>query len=282
MFLYFAGVVLILAGCAPQIKQPTQICPGKKTPTELLSLLRQRWENTVPLKANGQCRLQYYAEGEPKKENFPVQLWVNPPAEIYLQGDVALNPKGIVLCSNEQEFWLAMKPKEISSFWWGKWSQQRSSEGLMISPRLVLEALGFVEMGDMENWYLSNEGAFDILTKQNSDGTIAKKIYVHSNRDYLVRKIAYLNKNGKAWAVTELDKYKKVSEGFFAPSVIKIVTFGQNSDEPVSINFNLKSIKPREFSDKKRKAFFYSSKPKAGRFKHVFRIVDGEIIEQQQ
>ena len=71
-----------------------------------------------------------------------------PPVEIYMQGDVAFDPKGIVLGSNEEEFWLAVRLKEVSGYWWGRWSEESRPEKLMISPRLVLEALGVAAVGD--------------------------------------------------------------------------------------------------------------------------------------
>ena len=109
LFAGFVAAILIFSGCAAQIQKPVRVCPGKESIAESLSSLRLRLENAVPLKANGQCLLQYYAEDrKPKKENFPVKLWVNPPVEIYMQGDVAFDPKGIVLGSNEDEFWLAV------------------------------------------------------------------------------------------------------------------------------------------------------------------------------
>ena len=44
---------------------------------------------------------------------------------------------------------------------------------------------------------------------------------------------------------TELDKYKKVSDGFFIPSLIKVTTFAQEAGESsLSITLDLKSIKP--------------------------------------
>ena len=263
MFAGFAAAILILSGCAPQIQKPVRVCPGKESVAESLSSLRMRLENTVPLKANGQCLLQYYAEDKkPKKENFPVKLWVNPPVEIYMQGDVAFDPKGVVLGSNEDEFWLAMKPKEISCYWWGRWSERSYPEKLMISPRLVLEALGVAAVGDIESWSLSNEGAFDVLTKQEGGTKTRKKIYINTC-DYLVRRIEYFDDDGRATIVTELDKYKKISRDFFVPSTIKIINRA-NGNEGDLVQITLSSVKSMNFTDKQRRRLF--TRPQAARF----------------
>lgn len=278
LFFLFTISVLILTGCARQIREPKRICPGKKSATEALSLLKLRSKNTVPLKANGQCRLQYYdAEGKRHNENFPVKVWVNPPTEIYLQGSIALNAKGIVLGSNEDEFWLAIKPK-TSTYVWGQWSDEAYPEGLMINPKLVLEAVGITEVGSGKNWSLSKKDVFDILTKRNGH-TESKKIYIEAC-DYLVKRIEHLDAD-RPLVVIELGQYKQVSEGFFVPAVINITkATAEAIENSVSINLNLKSIKSTNITLKQHNRLF--TRPRPHRFKHIYKIVDGYMIEQQQ
>jgi hypothetical protein len=280
LFSLFA-VILILSGCTEQIKQPTRICPGEKTADEALSTLGSHLEKTVPLKANGQCRLEYYIDGKLKKENFPVKLWLNPVSEIYLQGDVAFDPRGLVLGSNEDEFWLAIRLKEISSYWLGRWTEVGSVEGLLLDPRVMLEALGIMavdsDVEDAENWSLSKEGAFDILTKNSSRAGIIKKIFIY-NCDYSVRKIQYLDIDEKSELVVELDKYKQVVEDFSTPSIIRISRHSENIEDQVKIFLSLTSIKPISISSKQRNVLFNPPKPTG--FKHFFANVDGKWIER--
>ena len=320
LFAGFVAAILIFSGCAAQIQKPVRVCPGKESIAESLSSLRLQLENAVPLKANGQCLLQYYAEDrKPKKENFPVKLWVNPvrsphqqgsdvrrltsngvnpPVEIYMQGDVAFDPKGIVLGSNEDEFWLAIKLKEVSGYWWGRWSEEDYPEKLMISPRLVLEALGIAAVGDIESWSLSKEGAFDVLTKQEG-GAKTRKIYINNGStgspsdsasslqaraksrdcDYLVRRVEYFDDDGRATVVTELDKYKELIKGFFVPTFIKIINRTDSNKEDL-VQITLSSVKPANFTDKQRKRLFIRPEPQG--FKHIYKIVDGNVIEQPQ
>jgi len=257
-----------------------RICPGKEFAAESLSVLKLRTENITPVKANGQCRLQYWAEEKEHKENFPVRLWFNSPDQVLLQGDVAWDPKGIVLGCNEREFWLAIRLKDISSYWWGQWTEQDRSDALIISPKWVLEALGIAEVGSDDNWSLSNEEFFDILTKRTAEGAIIKKIYVYSC-DYTVRKIEYFDVYGEVAIVTELSRYKEITEGFFAPAVIKITRYAcDDSENPVSITLTLRSIKSYEFTEKRKKGLF--SRPEPKRFKHIYRIINGEVIEQSE
>jgi len=273
------AAVIILSSCAPQIRKPVTVYPGRKSAAEALSILRSRSQNIPSLKANGRCRLQYYIDSKKHKENFPIKLWVNPPDEIYLQGDIAFDPKGLIAGSNENEFWLAIKPKEISSYWWGRWAEETFTQKLMLSPKMVLEALGIVEIGSEQNWSLSNKGAFDVLTKRNEQGTILKKIYIYNSRDYLIKKIEYFDDDGQAAVVTELDKYKETLKDLFVPTFIKIINCFDGKKED-SAQITLGSIKSINFTDKQRGRLFIRPQPKG--FKHIYKIVDGNIIEQPQ
>ena len=276
--IHIAGAMLILSGCAPELKHPTRVCPGKQSASQSLDSLRLTSESVLPLKATGRCVARFYVENKEHHESFPVTLWVNPPAQIRLHGDVFLNPRGIVLGSNEREFWLAIKPKEISTYHWGLWSEQNSSQSIIINPKILLEALGIVPPGSDETWSLSNEGVFDVLTKRNDQGRIVKKVYIY-NCDYRVFKIEYFNVDGEVMAIAELYKYKEMSEGFFVPRVIKIITYTQDGRED-SVIITLKSVKPYKFDKKKQDVYFNPRKPKG--FKHIYRIIDGHIIEQPE
>jgi hypothetical protein len=278
---YFIAAVLILTGCAPKIEEPIYIGPRKESVAEVLSVLNARSQNAVPLLAKGRCVLQFYdEENKKRKESLPmVRIVMSPPVELYLQGDATLVPKAIILGSNESEFWLALKPKEISAYWWGKWSEQHSYEGLKISPSSVFEALGIMEMEAEDNWSLSNEGVFDVLTRREQ-GQVVKKIYV-SSHNYLVGMIEYFDLEGRAIAYTELSDYTEVSDGFYVPTSIKIIAYGQNAnDDSLSITLSILSIGPKEITDGMRN--FYFKRPEPQGFKHVWMNESGEWIEQQQ
>lgn len=276
LFFHFAAAILLVTGCAPELRQPTRICAGKQTLVQSLDSLKSSSESIISLKATGRCNARFYVEDKKYKESFPVTLWVNPPAQMRLHGDLFLNPRGIVLGSNEHEFWLALKPKEISTYHWGLWSEQGLSESLMINPKTVLEALGIVAIGGDEGWSLSNEGPFDVLGQRNNRGRITKKVYIYSC-PYQVSKIEYFSEDGQIVAVTELYNYKKVSEGCFVPRAINITTHS-HEDRKDFLDIRLKSVKPYKFDEKKQRIYF--EPPKSKRVKHVYRIIDGNIIEQ--
>jgi hypothetical protein len=273
------ATIIVVGGCGPKIEKPVRICPGKQNVLYSLSSLKSHAENAVPIKANGKCRLQFYVNNKPKphKEEFPIKVWFSPPCHVRLQGDVAFDAKGIVVGSNQEEFWLWIRP-EISSYWWGKWSEQDSAEKVNINPTLVLEAFGTVEPGFGENWSLSNEGAFDVLTRRDNKGRIVKKIYVY-NCDYLVRRIEFYDTEGVIAVAAELENYRQVVEGFSVPAFIRIVKHAEGKKED-SVRIHLGSVKSAAFTEEQRKGLFSRREP--GRFEHVFRIVEGKPVEWPQ
>jgi len=278
-FLFFVSAILIPAGCGPKVQRPMRVCPGAESAAAAISIQRQHFEKAVPFRANGQCLLNYYDEQDKRRgENFPIKLWGEPPGQFYLQGDVAFDPKGIVLGSNQREFWLSMKPKEISSYVWGRWSRRSCFEELAINPTLLLEALGIIELDTDGDWSLSNRGAFDVLTKRRAGG-IVKKVYIY-NCDHLVRKIEYCNADGEVLVVTELAKYKAVSEAFWVPSVINIIRHRQ-LDRSDSVSIKLNSIKPVSLTEKQQSRLF--TRPEPAGFKHIYRLDENcNMIEQPQ
>ena len=281
LVLYITAVILLLAGCEAKIRKLTQICPGKNSVAEALAALRSQSKHVVPLRANGQCRLEYYVEGKkkPQRENLDVKLWVSPPDELYMQGDKALVPKAVVLGSNDQEFWLAIRPKEISKYWWGYWSEQDSSEGLIINPKTLLESFGIGDIESTQDWALSNEGPYDIITKKQQD-VVIKKIYIYSC-DYRVRRIEFFNEDGVPVADAELDRYEEVSDGFSIPSLIKVTAYDEETGEAsLTITLNLKSIKQATITGPRRKLLFKRF-PQRG-FQNIYRIINGKWIKQNQ
>ena len=252
-------------------------CPGKTTADEAIAVLKSRREKAAPIRATGQCLLQYHAEGKVRKENFPVKLWVNPPNEIYLQGDVAFDATGLVFGSNADEFWFWLKPKEVSSYWSGKWSQAGIWNGLAVSPMIVLEAFGSVDIRQGD-WTLSRDGSLDLLILRNDRGIIIQKIYIEPC-DYVVRKIERFDDSGDIYLKAEFAGYEKTAEGFLTPSRIKIVAVSEEGGED-SVEITLSSVKPTELSSQQRQRLFVRPLPRG--FNHIYQVIDGKAVEQKQ
>jgi hypothetical protein len=275
----FGAVALIfIAGCVGPKIEKLAICPGRDSLEDSLAALNNRTGQIIPFRAGGQCFATVYENQKRHKEEFAVKLWFNPPNELRLFGDVAFNARGLDAGSNESEFWFAAKPKELgNSFSWGKWSEQKNFfAGL--GPKLLLEAFGSLSLDNPQDWSLSNEGPFDILTEQ-SQGRIVKKIYIYCC-DYRIRKIEYFDNEGKVSAALEMKNYTKALDGSLFPSEVMLREFSRDGKEDL-LRVVFGTVKGYEYSSQKRAAYFERPTDLKG-FEHIYRVIDGQLYEQEK
>jgi hypothetical protein len=278
-FFCLAGLIFII-GCAPGVQEQLQICPGSKSVGQSIDTIRQHSEKISSFWAKGKCRLTYYDKGKkhPETENMDVTVLVKSGLEIYLQADIGLISKAVIAGSNKDEFWLAIRPDEISSYLSGQWSQLNSTHNILLNPRTVLEAMGVTEVQTQSDWSLSNQGVYDILTKKEN-GVIAKKIYIYCC-DYSIRKIEYFDNNGFLSIVAELKEYKTVSNEFSIPGKIEITTsLEKQKEDTISLALEFGSVETRQITAKQDDLFRPS--PAKG-FKNIYKLIDGQWIEQSQ
>ena len=280
----FAGLIIV-GGCATPGPQQVTICPGKASVEEALATLTARSALAVPLKASGSCRLEYYDADAKKNRRHRVQLelWLQPPDRLYLQGHVGVVNKAVIVGSNDAEFWLGMRPEEISTFYWGRWEDAGNVEGLLINPRLVLEAFGIIVRPDAAVdsglWSLDNEGAYDILTLRNEDGDLREKVYVYAC-DYLVHKIEYFDPDGNLFATAKLEDYTTVVDGFKVPRGIGVTTVSPEGYED-SMDVRFSFISEKELSPTAQEYYFSRNLRDMDEFENIFRYEDGQWIREK-
>ncbi|HPC96863.1 MAG TPA: hypothetical protein PLU87_18100 [Sedimentisphaerales bacterium] len=277
-------LLALAAGCAVQGPASLPACPGKVGVSEALSAVRSRVEQAVAFRASGQCRLAYYVPDDEgvKRHNLPVLLWFNPPSEVYLQGSIAVDPKAVVIGSNAEAFWLALRPKEMSAYYWGTWDEAQNVEGLMVSPQVVLEAFGIVQHDDgvdANDWSLTKEGEYDVLIQHGEGGRILKRVYIYTC-DYLVRKIEYFGADGQVIAVAQLDGYKPLAEGFHVPTDILVKAMAPDGRED-TIDIKLSSIKAKELSEQARRQVFTRDPNEVEKFEQVYRYRGGDWVSER-
>ncbi len=271
---------MFLGGCAAPGRPRLPVCPGKATVDEALAALAAHAQQAVPLKANGQILLTYHEPDSKKQKqhNLPTTLLFDPPWETYIQGSIAADPRAVIIGSNQESFWLALRPQEMSSFYLGQWTQARTVEGLMMSPMVVLEAFGIIVDNEpnKSGWSLKNDGAFDILTKRNEAGRLVKRVHVYAC-DYLVHKIEYFDDRQKVVAVAELGAYKPVDESFRVPTRVKVSAIGPSKQQD-SIHISLTSMNERKFTEQQKRAFF--NPPDPNKFERVYALIAGKWVRQ--
>jgi hypothetical protein len=276
-FYFFILSGALFSGCAQPLLIEKTICPGAANLSEAAALLNSKAASAVTFRvSSARCTWEERTAGKKTDaESFNVKLWVEPPDNIYLQGDVAFDARGLILGSNDLEYWLAIKPKEISTYWWGKWSEQQSGVQLKISPKILLEGLGIIRIEDQRNWTMINDGAYDVLLKWDG-AELEQKIYI-SGCERRVVKIEYFDGSGGAFVVAELGEHIELAEGFEIAGRISIVTkSGQDKEDAFTIV--IKSAKPYDLIDKQREVMFNRPEPRG--YKNIYRMADGQLISQ--
>jgi hypothetical protein len=276
-FLLTTVALIFLAGCVGPKIEKLAVCPGRGSLEDSLAALNNQAGQIKPFRASGQCFATVYENEKRHKEAFAVKLWFNPPSELRFFGDVAFNARGLDIGCNETEFWFAAKPKELgNSFSWGKWSEQKGSSGFV--PKMLLDAFGKITINNLQDWSLSNQGTFDILTEQ-SQGKIVKKFYIYCC-DYRIRKIEYFDDEGNVSVVLEMKNYRGIFDGSLFPSELMLRDFYYEGKEDL-IRVVLGTVKKYDYTTQKRAAFFERPTDLNG-FEHIYRAADGGLIEQKK
>jgi hypothetical protein len=283
-FSVFSLLLALLGGCVTQPQKPKlEVCPGKATAAEALQTLTARAQSAVPVWASGHAVLTYYAPDrkKPERHSLTILLRFDPPARVYLQGSVTAIERAVILGSNEEQFWLALKPKEISSFYLGRWQDVRDFEGLVMSPRVVLEAVGIINVPGTEPnpalWKLENKGPYDILTQRDESGHPVRRLHVYAC-DYTVREIEYFDRRGKVVAVAQLDGYKPVEKSLFsAPTQISVVSTRPDGRKDAVV-MELSSVRTKPFNEKQREGLFRP--PDADKYEHVYQYENGQWVPE--
>jgi len=279
--LFFFAAMFVVGGCAAPRRAPVRVCTGAESVKDAISGLRSWSSGATSFRGNGRCVFQYRERAGIRRESFPVKLWVNPPTEVRLQGDVAFDPKAVVLGANKDEFWISIKPEQIgNAYYWGLWSQAGEFEDLL-SPEFILEGFGVTifagQRAQPENWSLLKEGIYDVLVSRDV-AQRKRRVYIDSCNQR-VGKIEYIGSDGRPEVITELGGYKKISEGFYVPSAVKIVNCSaQKQQDWVGVTVSLDSVKAVTFGQQLHDALFTRPQPRG--FKHKYEIIDGRIVEQ--
>lgn len=273
---YFSFVIsVLLTGCLAPLQQG-KICPPAQSFNDVFSPLGTHSSAVIPFRTTGSCHLKYKTPDKKTNENFSIKIWFLPPDRIRLHGDIAFDPKGLDLGSNTDEFWLALRPKDFRSYYWGQWLQQSNDQFLLINPKTLVEAFGVTNLVDANLWVLEQDNAFDSLIKKDADGNIVKKLFVNRCTKY-VEKIEYYQRTGRVVTAVNLQKYRNITADFAVPSKISITTCPDDKTVATFL-FSLDSFKPQNFTQQQLDIIF--TRPTTKGFEHVYKIIDDKTYEE--
>jgi len=184
-----------------------------------------------------------------------------PPGSLYFQGNLII-PKGIVLGTNHDEFWLAIKLKEVDSYWSGPNAKCIVSE-LPVSPASIMEALGYVwlDSPNRGGYTIQYKSPYDIITVLEDDKRPAKRIWLWSC-DSSPRRIEYLDTGGQAVLTAELTHYAAVQGDFAVPTRIELTARGKDEKgEKLLVELNKDTLEVFTPTPQQVKALFERPEP---------------------
>ncbi len=267
-----AFFLILNVGCQKvEQKPPRQVCPGAGNVLQAMERLKP--QKTAQFLAKGHCNATFYAEGKKRKESFPVKLWASPPNKLRLHGNVLFNPSGIDLGTNEELFWLAMKPDELGSIYrWDKWQDADYLEKMTLDPRIFMEALGLKNPADSYNsvFLLKNSKYDDILIKKDKNGNLKEKIFI-DKCSYQIRKIHYYGDSGKLFAIAVMKNYVTLIDDFAVPEIINFQKLPITElSEAAKIDLELKKTETEDFNEKQMEIYF--SRPDTRGYEKVYKL----------
>ncbi len=220
-----------------------------------------------PIRSGGHCRIRWIGSDQKLHEENPsIDVRFVPPDRLFLRGNI-LGSETIRLGSNADEFWLTAPPKEISAYWWGKRSDiQKCPGSLWINPDNLLEVLGLYDLSGP--WELTKEERWDVLTRMESDGLPAKRIYLDrcSRR---VGKIEYYDK-GLVLVSIRLEEYPQ-DDGPLIPN--KITLDGIAPETQASVIITLQNVAVFEPTESQLQGKLFA-RPASQGFEHVYQLKD--------
>ena len=245
-FLFLCSI--FLAGCAAQKRN----CPPLKTAEEATAILKEYSANLKPLKATGNCTLNYTNEkGEKFVQSFPVRIWFQSGRKFCLYGDVMFDPRGVCFAVTGYEYWTYAKTFGV----YIKGQINTATDDYFSNPLVLVDFLEPVS-ADCNSLYMANaEKGCNILVCRNSGLCKAKKIFI-DRCEHFVKKVEYLNCSGNLVLVAELDEYKNVAQaGFSFPHKLVYRHFnGQKGSNLMQIK--LDSVKLWQANPEQLKALF--------------------------
>ena len=206
--------LVIIAGCTPGQRVEEPICAGKAAAAEAIAALRQKQPTSLSFRATVDCVMEF---ADAPRETFDGQLRFVAPDRLYLGGD-KFGP--IRIGTNEDEFWVYIKPGADTA-WWGKrkdvWP---CAEKLGLNLFHLAEVLGQIDLN--QDWTLMQQPGFDILVAPDIGGI--RKVYINCCT-YRVERIEYCDVLGKLIASADMSDYRDVPQVGAIPRMIELRHF---------------------------------------------------------
>jgi hypothetical protein len=203
--------------------KPVALDASDASRDRLVDMIRATADHAVGFRGYGNSWHGFVKEdGQTQQFNFNCKLYFSPPRSIHLVSHATMHGNINMGC-NTEEFWLAIKP-EIGTYYWGRWDRALDRGLMPFNPRVVLEGIGLVDMGDANDWSLEEEDKELVLTHRLPVEGLIKQIVVEPESGQIVR-IQYLDPEWVPLVVAQLAGHRIIAKDFSVPTVIRVTVF---------------------------------------------------------
>lgn len=250
-------------GCEPIGSKAVQLDTSSQSRQFLVDSIHGHAEKATGFRAYGTSYHGFVdEEGKSHTFNFQCRLWFTPSQHVRLISHATMRGN-IDLGCNQDEFWMAIKP-EISTYYWGRWDRALDEGLLPINPKVVLEAIGIVDMGDPGDWVLEEKEDNMVLTRTYAQAGLIKQVRVH-RKSLRIKYIQYSDTDGTPLIVANLAGHRARTKDFAVPTIIRVTAF-ERGKKVGWITLKLKDFRADDLSPKKFK------RPSERGFEHIIDV----------
>ncbi len=246
--------LLLVAGCPPRKGAGLPATPALLPIRQAAAVVDENVAGITQTLAGGGIDVQavFHDQGTVRRSSFLGALRFLPPRYSYLELNLVAEPAAIVLGSNEQTFWVAVKLGR-NELWWGRWEDLEPDRTyrMPLSPDMFLAAMGLAPLpgpreGLMGPVPQTDDGQYYKLLYMVSSGGalwIQREYWLDRFPPYLPRVVVFRLPDGRVHMRSTLDRYERVG-GSGAYVARQIQVYWPDSDDSLSMRIGRLSFKP--------------------------------------
>jgi hypothetical protein len=233
--LALALFLVLIAGCPPRGGPALPAAPPLLPVQRAVAIVDDNLAGITQTLSGGgiDVRAVFHDEGTIRRSSFLGTLRFLPPRFLYLELNLVAEPAAIVLGSNEEIFWVAVKLGR-NELWWGRWADVEPERTCRVplAPDMILAAMGLAPLPGPRDGLTgpvpqADDGQYYKLLYMVSSGGalwIQREYWLDRFPPYLPRAVLFRLPDGRVQMRSTLDRYERVAgSGVYVARQIQVL-----------------------------------------------------------